>query len=73
MRAQEAAARAMGEPVNPWMMETGSFYLWGALFALALILTLRHGRLPLFALMLIAGTSGFWQEFFGDCDKEAEG
>lgn len=66
MNAQDAAAQAMGTPLNPWVMETGSFYLWGGLLALAIILALKNKRLPLFGMMLIAGTSGFWQEFFGD-------
>lgn len=56
----------MKPPVNPWIMETGSFYLWGILFVLAVIWTIKDRRIPLFGLMLIAGTSGFWQEFFGD-------
>ena len=66
MTAQELAAQAMGKPVSPWMMETGSFYLWGALLALTLIYTMKNRKLPLFGLVLIAATSGFWQEFFGD-------
>ena len=59
-------ASQMGEPVNPWMMETGSFCIWGALLLLTLIWTLKDKRLPLFGLVLIAATSSFWQEFFGD-------
>ena len=35
---QLANASQMGEPVNPWMMETGSFCIWGALLLLTLIL-----------------------------------
>ena len=56
----------MRPPVNPWIMETGSFYLWGILFVLAAIWTARNRRIPLFGLVLIAATSSFWQEFFGD-------
>jgi hypothetical protein len=63
---QLATASAMGEPVNPWMMETGSFWIWGALLMLTLIYTVKDKRLPLFGLVLIAATSSFWQEFFGD-------
>jgi hypothetical protein len=63
---QLANASQMGEPVNPWMMETGSFWIWGALLLLTLIWTLKDKRLPLFGLVLIAATSSFWQEFFGD-------
>ena len=63
---QLANASQMGEPVNPWMMETGSFCIWGALLLLTLIWTLKDKRLPLFGLVLIAATSSFWQEFFGD-------
>jgi len=59
-------APQMGEPVNPWMMETGSLWIWGALLLLTVIWTLKDKRLPLFGLVLIAATSGFWQEFFGD-------
>lgn len=66
MSAQDAAARAMGAPVNPWMMETGSFWFWGLLMVLTIVWTMKDRRLPLFGLMLIAATSGFWQEFFGD-------
>ena len=33
---QLANASQMGEPVNPWMMETGSFCIWGALLLLTL-------------------------------------
>ena len=56
----------MGPPVNPWMMETGSIYLWCALVAVTIVLTIRNKRLPLVGLCLIAATSSFWQEFFGD-------
>jgi hypothetical protein len=56
----------MGEPVNPWMMETGSFWIWGALAVLAIVFTLKDRRIPLFGLVLVAATSAFWQEFFGD-------
>jgi hypothetical protein len=56
----------MGEPVNPWMMETGSIILWCALLAVTIGLTLKSGRLPLVLLCLIGATSSFWQEFFGD-------
>jgi hypothetical protein len=63
---QFATASPMGEPVNPWMMETGSFWIWGALAILTLIWTVKDKRLPLFGLVLIAATSSFWQEFFGD-------
>tara|TARA_R110000824_G_scaffold13280_5_gene57879 strand:+ start:16803 stop:17579 length:777 start_codon:yes stop_codon:yes gene_type:complete len=66
MRAQDIAAQTMGQPVNPWMMETGSFWIWGLLLALTLVWTMKNGRVPLFGLVLIAATSGFWQEFFGD-------
>jgi hypothetical protein len=63
---QLANASPMGDPVNPWMMESGSLWLWGALVALTLIWTLKDKRIPLFGLVLIAATSSFWQEFFGD-------
>lgn len=56
----------MPPPVDPWIMETGSIYLWSALFFVALILSVKNKRAPLFGLMLIAGSSGFWQEFFAD-------
>jgi hypothetical protein len=61
-----AAASSMGEPINPWMMETGSIWIWTALVVLTAIWTLKDGKLPLFGLVLIAATSSFWQEFFGD-------
>jgi len=57
---------SMGDPVNPWMMETGSFYIWGILALATLVLSLKNRRIPLMGLCLIAGTSAFWQEFFGD-------
>jgi hypothetical protein len=60
------SAPQMGDPVNPWMMETGSFWIWGGLALLTLIWTVKDKRLPLFGLVLIAATSSFWQEFFGD-------
>jgi hypothetical protein len=63
---QLATASSMGDPINPWMMETGSFWIWGALALLTLIWTVKDKRLPLFGLVLIAATSSFWQEFFGD-------
>ncbi len=63
---QLATASPMGAPVNPWMMETGSLWIWAALVLLTAIWTLKDKRLPLFGLVLIAATSGFWQEFFGD-------
>ena len=66
MNPQDMAAQVMGEPVNPWMMETGSFWIWGLLLVATIIWTFKDKRVPLFGLMLIAGTSGFWQEFFGD-------
>jgi hypothetical protein len=56
----------MGDPVDPWIMETGSIYLWLVLLVIATIVTLQKRRIPLFGLMLIAGSSGFWQEFSGD-------
>lgn len=56
----------MGEPVNPWMMETGSIIFWCVLAAASTILALRRRRLSLVALCLIGATSTFWQEFFGD-------
>src|SRR3546814_665618 len=56
----------MGEPVNPWMMETGSIIFWSALLALGILWTVRTRRLPLVLLCLIGATSSFWQEFFGD-------
>jgi hypothetical protein len=59
-------ASTMGDPINPWMMETGSFWIWGGLALLTLIWTVKDKRLPLFGLVLIAATSSFWQEFFGD-------
>lgn len=60
------SAPQMGEPVNPWIMETGSFWIWGGLLLLALAWTVKDKRLPLFGLVLIAATTSFWQEFFGD-------
>lgn len=68
MSAQGLAAHpvAMGAPIDPGVMQTGSFWIWGALAALTLIWGLKDGRLPLFGLVLIAATSSFWQEFFGD-------
>jgi hypothetical protein len=67
MRATQLPnASTMGNPINPWMMETGSFWIWGALALLTLIWTVKDKRLPLFGLVLIAATSSFWQEFFGD-------
>jgi hypothetical protein len=56
----------MGAPVNPGFMETGSLWIWGGLALLTAIWTLKDRKLPLFGLVLIAGTSSFWQEFFGD-------
>nr|ART38509.1 G14 [uncultured bacterium] len=56
----------MGEPINPWMMETGSLIFWSVLAVVSAVLALRTGRLSLVALCLIAATTGFWQEFFGD-------
>ena len=56
----------MGAPVNPWMMETGSIIFWSILVVVTLLLTWKNGKLPLVGLCLIAATSSFWQEFFGD-------
>lgn len=60
------STQAMGAPVNPGIMETGSLWLWGGLAALTVICTVKDKKLPLFGLVLIAATSSFWQEFFGD-------
>ncbi len=60
------SAQAMGAPVNPEIMETGSLWLWGALTVLTVVWTVKDRKLPLFGLVLIAATSSFWQEFFGD-------
>ena len=60
------AASPMGAPIDPGVMETGSFWIWGGLALLTLIWAWKDGRLPLFGLVLIAATSSFWQEFFGD-------
>lgn len=56
----------MGEPLNPWVMETGSIIFWCLLLATSAALALRFGRMPLIGLCLIAATTSFWQEFFGD-------
>ncbi len=66
MNPEAIAAQTMGDPVNPWMMETGSIYLWCGLLLAAAALTAKNRRIPLFGLMLVAGSSGFWQEFFAD-------
>jgi hypothetical protein len=66
MSPQQMAAHTMGAPVNPGVMETGSFWIWGSLALLAIVWTLKDRKLPLFGLVLIAATSSFWQEFFGD-------
>ena len=66
MPSPTMATPTMGAPVDPGMMQTGSFWIWGALALLTIILTLKDKRLPLFGLVLIAATSSFWQEFFGD-------
>lgn len=66
MTPQELAAQTMGAPVNPGIMETGSVWIWLGLVILAAVWTARDGKLPLFGLVLIAGTSAFWQEFFAD-------
>lgn len=60
------AQAAMAPPANPWMMETGSIWIWGGLVLVTAGLTIWKGRLPLVALCLIAATTAFWQEFFGD-------
>lgn len=60
------SAQVMSAPVDPGIMETGSFWLWGGLAALTVIWTIKDKKLPLFGLVLIAATSTFWQEFFGD-------
>ena len=54
---QMATASPMGEPINPWVMETGSVWIWGALVVLAAIVTIKKKKLPLFGLVLIARTS----------------
>jgi hypothetical protein len=56
----------MGVPVSPWMMEKGSFIFWGVLAAISIVLAIRDKRMSLLALCLVAATSSFWQEFFGD-------
>ncbi|WP_422342738.1 hypothetical protein [Parasphingorhabdus sp.] len=56
----------MRPPVDPWIMETGSIYLWSLLLLATILLTLKNRKMPLFGLMLLAGSSGFWQEFFAD-------
>ena len=66
MAAQAAAAQAMGAPVNPGFMQTGSLWIWAGLAVLTAVWTLKDRKIPLFGLVLIAGTSSFWQEFFGD-------
>lgn len=66
MSPEQRAAQSMGAPVNPGMMETGSIWIWLGLLALAAVWTVKDRRIPLFGLVLIAATSAFWQEFFGD-------
>ncbi len=66
MTPETIATQTMGEPVNPWIMETGSIYLWCGLLLAAVALAAKNRRVPLFGLMLIAGSSSFWQEFFAD-------
>jgi len=56
----------MGEPNNPWVMETGSIIFWSVLVAVSVLLALWSRRLSLVALTLFGATSSFWQEFFGD-------
>jgi len=60
------ASGPMGEPVSPWMMETGSIIFWCVLALIATGLAIKDRRLSLLALCLLGGTSSFWQEFFGD-------
>ena len=61
-----AGEAPMGPPVNPWMMESGSIIFWSVLVAATVVLTIWRRRLPLVGLVLIAATSSFWQEFYGD-------
>jgi hypothetical protein len=57
---------AMASPVNTWVMETGSFYIWPLIFVLSALYAIQKKRLPVMLLLLLAGSSSFWQEFFGD-------
>jgi hypothetical protein len=57
---------AMPPPVNTWMMETGSFILWPIIFVLCAIWAWKMKKFPVMLLLLLAGSSSFWQEFFGD-------
>jgi hypothetical protein len=59
-------AAVMADPVNPWMMETGSLIFWPVIFVITALWALKTKRLPLMLLLLIAASSSFWQEFFGD-------
>jgi hypothetical protein len=56
----------MPPPVNTWVMETGSFYLWPLIFVLCAAWALRTRKFPVMLLILLAASSSFWQEFFGD-------
>ena len=56
----------MPPPTNPWMMETGSIIFWCVLAAISIGWTIRTRRLALLPLFLIAATSAFWIEFYGD-------
>jgi hypothetical protein len=56
----------MGPPINPGIMESGSIWMWSALVVLTIVWTFKDRKLPLFGLVLIAATSAFWQESFGD-------
>lgn len=56
----------MPEPMNPWVMETGSIVFWTVLLAVGVIASVRARRLSLVLLCLLGASSSFWQEFFGD-------
>lgn len=56
----------MPPPVNTWVMETGSFYLWPLIFVICAAWALKTRRFPVMLLLLLAGSSAFWQEFYGD-------
>jgi hypothetical protein len=62
----QSMTATMPPPTNPWVMETGSLIFWPVIFLLCLLWILRTKRIPLMLLILIAATSSFWQEFFGD-------
>jgi len=65
-QAAIGAARVGPDAINSFLFQEGSWITFCVMLAAGVVLALRERRLPNLLLLLIAGTSMWWQETYGD-------